>query len=60
MNAKEYFSQSYRLDKKIESRILELRILKEMSTSINSVNYENEKVQTSRKTDAPFIKILKR
>lgn len=60
MNAKEYFSQSYRLDKKIESRILELKILKEMSISINSVNYENEKVQTSRKTDAPFIKSLEK
>lgn len=60
MNIKEYLSQSYRLDKKIESRILELKTLKEMSISISSLNYEIDKIQTSRNIEASFIKSLEK
>ena len=57
MTAKEYLHQAYRLDHKINSDIEELQRLREMSTSISSPQL-TERVQTSRSTDAPFVRCL--
>ena len=57
MTAKEYLHQAYRLDHRINSDIEELHRLREMSTSISSPSF-GERVQTSRKTEAPFVQTL--
>ena len=57
MTAKEYLHQAYRLDHKINSDIEELQRLREMSCSISSPQL-GDRVQTSRSTDAPFVKCL--
>ena len=46
MTAKEYLSQAYRLDQRINSNIEEISRLREMVCSISSPSWE-EKVQTS-------------
>ena len=55
MKVKEYLGQAYRLDQRINSDIEELGNLREMSSSISSPTWE-ERVQTSRNTDAPFVR----
>ena len=55
MKVKEYLGQAYRLDQRINSDIEELGKLREMSSSISSPTWE-ERVQTSRNTDAPFVR----
>ena len=55
MTAKEYLSQAYRLDQRINSNIEEVTMLREMASSISSPSW-GEKVQTSRSTEAPFVK----
>lgn len=57
MKIKDYLGQAYRLDQRINSDIEELTRLREMSTSISSPCWE-ERVQTSRCTDAPFVRSL--
>lgn len=57
MTAKEYLHQAYRLDHKINSDIEELQRLREMSHAISAPQF-GERVQTSRSTDAPFVKSL--
>ena len=57
MTAREYLHQAYRLDHRINSDIEELHRLREMSTSISSPSF-GERVQTSRKTEAPFVQTL--
>lgn len=57
MKVKEYLGQAYRLDQRINSDIEELGKLREMSSSIASPCLE-ERVQTSRNTDAPFVRSL--
>lgn len=57
MTVKEYLHQAYRLDHKINSDIEELHRLREMSTSISSPQL-GDRVQSSRNTDAPFVKCL--
>ena len=59
MTAKEYLSQAYRLDKRINSDIAEITRLREMACSISSPSWE-DKVQTSRNTDAPFVRCLEK
>ena len=54
MNAKDYLSQAYRLDEKINSDVEEAARLHEMATSIGSLAY-GERVQTSPTGDAPFV-----
>ena len=54
VKVKEYLGQAYRLDQRINSDIEELGKLREMSSSISSPTWE-ERVQTSRNTDAPFV-----
>lgn len=53
MTAKEYLSQAYRLDQRINSNIEEVTMLREMANSISSPSW-GEKVQTSRSTEAPL------
>ncbi len=55
MTNEEYFRQAYRLDQKIKSDLDEVARLREMSTNISAPMF-SERVQTSRRTDAPFTK----
>lgn len=59
MTAKEYLSQAYRLDQRINSNIEEISRLREMATSISSPSW-GEKVQSTRNTDAPFVRCLEK
>ena len=57
MTPKEYLHQAYRLDHRINSDIEELNRLREMSVSISSPQL-TERVQTSRSTEAPFVRSI--
>ena len=57
MTPKEYLKQGYRLDKRIDSMLLEVEELKSMLYSIPSPQY-GERVQTTRNTDSPFLRKL--
>lgn len=59
MTVKEYLHQAYRLDQKINSDIEELHKLREMSCSISSPQL-GEKVQSSRKQEAPFVRSIEK
>jgi len=59
MTAKEYLSQAYRLDQKINSHIEEVSQLRTMSQSISSPGW-GERVQTSKSTDAPFVRCIEK
>ena len=59
MTAKEYLRQAYRLDQKINSDLEEVAALKEMASSVSSPQL-SERVQTSRKGDAPFVRCLEK
>ncbi|MBO4456916.1 MAG: hypothetical protein J5802_04285, partial [Butyrivibrio sp.] len=59
MTTKEYFRQVYRLEYKIRYDIEELASLRELATSLAAFNGD-ERVQTSRNTDAPFIEAIEK
>ena len=59
MTAKEYIRQAYRLDQKINSDLEEVAALREMASSVSSPQL-SERVQTSRKGDAPFVRCLEK
>ena len=59
MTNKEYFRQAYRLDQRINSDIEELRRLREMAGSISAPTL-GDRVQTSRPTDAPFVRSVEK
>ena len=59
MTAKEYLRQAYRLDQKINSDLEEVAALREMANSVSSPQL-GERVQTSRKGDAPFVRCLEK
>lgn len=59
MTAKEYLRQAYRLDQKISSDLEEVASLREMSSSVSSPQL-TERVQTSKDTDAPFVRALEK
>lgn len=59
MTAKEYLHQAYRLDQRINSNLEELAALREMASSISSPQL-SERVQTSKQTDAPFVRNLEK
>lgn len=59
MTVKEYFYQAYRLDQRINSNLEEVTALREMSLSVSSPLL-TERVQTSRKCDAPFVRCLEK
>lgn len=52
--------QAYRLDELIRSNIAELDNLKELSSSVGSIDYSKDRVQTSPKGDAPFVNQIMR
>ena len=60
MTIKEYLQQAYRLDMRINSHIKELEDLKLMAASISSPTLTADKVQTSKNSDAPYVKALDR
>ena len=59
MTVKDYLHQAYRLDHKINSDIEELHSLREMACSISSPQL-GDKVQTSMKQDAPFVRSVEK
>lgn len=59
MTPKEYLRQAYRLDQKINSDLEEVTALREMASSVSSPQF-GERVQTSRKGDAPFVRCLEK
>ena len=59
MTAKEYLRQAYRLDQKINSDLEEMAALREMAASVSSPQL-TERVQTSRNTDAPFVRCIEK
>ncbi len=59
MTVKEYFYQAYRLDQRINSNLEEVTALREMSSSVSSPLL-TERVQTSRKCDAPFVRCIEK
>ncbi len=59
MTAKEYLRQAYCLDQKINSDLEEVAALREMASSVSSPQL-SERVQTSRKGDAPFVRCLEK
>ena len=59
MTAKEYLRQAYRLDQKINSDLDEMAALREMAASVSSPQL-TERVQTSRNTDAPFVRCIEK
>ncbi len=58
MKAKEYLQRLQRLDTVLNQKIKEQAELRSMSTSIGSIDYSKDKVQTSRSGDAPYTKII--
>lgn len=59
MTVKEYFYQAYRLDQRINSNLEEVTALREMSLSVSSPLL-TERVQSSRKRDAPFVRCIEK
>ena len=59
MTTKEYLKQAYRLDQKINSGIEEVARLREMVVSVTNSGF-GEKVQTSRSTEASFVKSIEK
>lgn len=59
MTAKEYLRQAYRLDQKINSDLEEVAALREMASSVSSPQL-GDRVQTSRKGEAPFVRSLEK
>ncbi|MCC8046434.1 MAG: DUF1492 domain-containing protein [Clostridiales bacterium] len=59
MTAKEYLRQAHNLDALINSHIREKEELQQMAYSISSPSL-GERVQTSRNTDAPYVRTLEK
>lgn len=59
MTSREYLSQAYRLDQKIDSGLREVAQLRRMLGSISSPVL-GDKVQTSRPEEAPFVRSLEK
>ena len=57
MNAKEYLSQAYRLDQRINADLEEVARLREMASCISSSSWD-EKVARTRPTDPPYVNCL--
>ena len=49
MTIKEYLHQAYRLDQRIKSDTMEAQNLREMARSVSAIQYDKDRVQTSRK-----------
>ena len=59
MTIKDYLSQAYRLDQKIDSGIREVSNLRKMMGSISSPVL-GDRVQTSRPAEAPFVRSVEK
>ncbi len=59
MTIRDYLSQAYRLDQKIDSNIREVSTLRKMMGSISSPVL-GDKVQTSRPEEAPFVRSIEK
>lgn len=59
MTAKEYLSQAYRLDHRINSDIAEMERLREMAKSVGSPGFE-EHHNPNHPTEAPFVRTLEK
>lgn len=60
MKAKEYLQQLQRLDAVINQKIKELEGLRSTLSSVGSIDYAKDRVQTSPSPDAPFVRTLER
>lgn len=58
MSPKEYLRQAYRLDLRISSNVREAGELKAMAGSVSAIQYDRDRVQATRNTEAPFIRTL--
>lgn len=54
MTVKEYLHQAYRLDQRIKSDTMEAQNLREMAGSVSAIQYDKDRVQASRNTEAPL------
>ncbi len=59
MTIRDYLSQAYRLDQRIDSNIREVSCLRKMMGSISSPTF-GDKVQTSRPAEAPFVRTVEK
>ncbi|WP_026499310.1 DUF1492 domain-containing protein [Butyrivibrio sp. WCD2001] len=57
MTPKDYLHQAYRLDQKISSDLEEVAALHEMTSSVTTPQL-SERVQTSKKNDAAFVRTM--
>lgn len=60
MTAKEYFSQAKYLDQRINYHLKEAQSWRELACGITSPGLRQDKVQTSPKGEAPFIRAMER
>ena len=60
MTVKEYLHQAYRLDQRIKSDTMEAQNLREMAGSVSVIQYDKDRVQASRNTEAPFVRTLEK
>ena len=58
MEIKEYLKQAYLLDKRIQHYLEDIKRRRLMATSVSSPRYDIDRVQTSKNTEAPFVKSL--
>lgn len=59
MTIRDYLSQAYRLDQRIDSNIREVSTLRKMMGSISSPVL-GDRVQTSRLAEAPFVRSIEK
>lgn len=60
MTPEEYLQQAYRLDQRIRLDTEEVKRIRELSCSVSAICYDNEHVQASHPSDAPFVQALER
>lgn len=56
--AQEYLEQATNINELIDSHLQELHEMKELSTTLSSMNYSKDKVQVSSDPDSNFSKII--
>ena len=58
MTAKEYLQQIYRQNKCIDRLVKQLEELKYLSSFVKAIDYSNDKVQSSKSSDADFVRTI--
>lgn len=56
----EAYKNAYRLDQRIKSDTMEAQNLREMAGSVSAIQYDKDRVQASRNTEAPFVRTLEK